>query len=51
MPNNETSWTTVSGKTKPKAAAASGKSAAAPVIPKVEVKSIFYTLILIKYNI
>jgi hypothetical protein len=41
MSNKETSWTTVSGKTKAKPAPASGKSTAAPVLPKAEVKSIF----------
>ncbi|CAF1295956.1 unnamed protein product [Adineta steineri] len=40
MPNNETSWTTVSGKAKTKAAPSSTKSSAAPVIPKAEVKTI-----------
>lgn len=43
MPNNDANWTTVSGKAKAKTAPSSTKSstaaAAAPVIPKAEVKS------------
>jgi len=45
MPNNETNWTTVSGKTKAKAAPSSTKSSAAPVLPKAEVKSMFFVYI------
>ena len=44
MSNKETSWTTVSGKTKAKPASASGKSTAAPILPKAEVKSTFIHL-------
>jgi hypothetical protein len=44
MPNNETNWTTVSGKTKAKAAPSS-KSSAAPVLPKAEIKSMFFVYI------
>jgi len=41
MANNETNWKTVPGKGKGKTTASSTKSSAAPVIPKVEIKSIF----------
>jgi len=41
MPNNDASWTTISGKTKAKTAPSSTKSSAAPVMPKAEAKSLF----------
>ncbi|CAF0734833.1 unnamed protein product [Rotaria sordida] len=40
MPNNETNWTTVSGKTKTKSASSSTKPSGIPVMPKAEVKTI-----------
>lgn len=45
MPNNESNWTTVSGKPKPKAAATSAKPSGIPVIPKAEIKSKYITKI------
>jgi hypothetical protein len=45
MPNNDANWTTVSGKTKAKTGPTSTKSTAAPIIPKVEVKSILFIYI------
>ncbi|CAF3434189.1 unnamed protein product [Rotaria sp. Silwood1] len=40
MPNNETNWTTVSGKTKAKPTSSSTKPSGIPVMPKAEVKTI-----------
>ncbi|CAF4532713.1 unnamed protein product [Rotaria sp. Silwood2] len=40
MPNNETNWTTVSGKTKAKSTTSSTKPSGIPVMPKAEVKTI-----------
>ncbi len=44
MAKNETSWTTVSGKTKSKIVPPSTKSSAAPILPKAEVKSIYFSI-------